>query len=114
MFVPLLLFSQESEGLRFQSTTYDFGELSSNEDATALFNFVNASSTPIEILNIQGGSRCVLINSSSVKSYAPSEKGKIFITYNTACIGPIRKTLSVFTDNKDETVSLKLTGEVSN
>lgn len=114
MFVPLLLFSQESVGLRFQSTTYDFGELSSNEDATALFNFVNASGTPIEILNIQGASRCVLIDSSSVKSYAPSEKGEIFITYNTACTGPIRKTLSVFTDYKDDTVALKLTGEVSN
>jgi hypothetical protein len=114
MFVPLLLFSQENVGLRFQSTIYDFGELSSNEDATALFNFVNASGTPIEILNIKGGSRCVLIDSSSVKSFAPSEKGEIFITYNTACIGPIRKTLSVFTDYKDDTVSLKLTGKVSN
>lgn len=112
--IPLLFFGQKSEGLSFESTIYDFGNLSSNSEAVATFLFSNEAGTPIEIVKIHGGNHCIDIDSSSIKMYAPNEKGIITVIYDTDCKGPIRKTLSVFTSLKDSnTISLKLTGKIS-
>jgi hypothetical protein len=111
--LPFCLYSQSNQGLNFESTDFDFGNVSSGSKALATFLFTNESSKYVEILKIHGGNHCLEIDSTSLKSYAPKEKGIITATYNTDCIGPIRKTLSVFTTSKDNTITLKLLGEVS-
>ena len=109
---PFCFYGQSNQGLSFESTSYDFGTISSGTDAVATFNFTNNTSVEIEILKIHGENHCIEIDSSSLKRYAPKEKGLITVTYNTECIGPIRKTLSVFTSVKGNTSTLKLTGKV--
>ena len=111
-FMPLLFFSQENNGLSFKKTNHDFGTITSNSNVKAIFDFTNTSDTTIEIFKIHGINRCIEIDSSSVRKYAPNEKGEIIVTYNSDCKGPIRKTLSIFTSKKDNTVSLKLSGKV--
>lgn len=110
--LPVLFFGQNDTGLTFESKSYDFGTISSTSKAKAKFLFTNASDSSVEILKILGESHCIKIDTSSQRSYAPKEKGFILITYDTSCKGPIRKTLSVFTSNKNNTISLKLTGKI--
>lgn len=111
---PLLFFSQDnSKSLSFESKTYDFGELKSKSKAKAIFNFKNNSESTIEIVQILGINHCIEIDSSSVRKYSPNENGIITVIYDTNCKGPIRKTLSVFTSEKEsKAISLKLTGKV--
>lgn len=109
---PLVFFSQKTEGLSFESTSFNFGNISSKSEAKAKFLFTNTSDTPIEIQKIHGKTHCIEIDTSSQKTYAPQEKGMIIVNYNTSCKGPIRKTLSVFTSNENNTISLKLIGKV--
>jgi len=111
--LPLLSIGQNKNALNFESKNHDFGTISSNsQKAIATFQFTNTSKTPIEIVRIHGENHCLDIDSLSLKSYAPGEKGTITVTYNTECVGPIRKTLSVFTSKKAMTITLKLTGKV--
>ncbi|WP_019038198.1 DUF1573 domain-containing protein [Psychroflexus tropicus] len=109
---PLINYSQTQDGLSFQATTHDFGTLMKGSEAKAKFKFLNSSSKTIEILKIHGENHCLKIDTSSLKAYAPNEKGVIIAEYDTNCTGPIRKTLSVFTSLKDNTTTLKLIGEV--
>lgn len=112
IFMPMLFFSQENKGLSFKTTSHDFGIINSKSNAKATFNFTNTSESIVEILKVHGENRCIVIDSLSVRSYAPKEKGTITITYDSDCKGPIRKTVSVFTSNKNNTISLKLIGKV--
>jgi hypothetical protein len=93
-------------------STYDFGIINSKNKAEAVFKFKNSSNSAIEILKIHGQSHCIEIDSTSLRTYAPKEKGEILISYNTKCKGPIRRTVSVFTSQKDNTITLKLIGKV--
>lgn len=111
LFLPILFFGQSNDGLSFEFTSHDFGTISSNSDAVVKFSFTNTSTKDIEISKILGQNQCIEIDSSSLKRYSPKEKGVISVTYDTSCVGPIRKTLSVFTSN-NETSTLKLTGKV--
>jgi hypothetical protein len=112
--LPLLFFGQKSNGLSFESTSHDFGTITSNSKAVATFFFTNNSSSSIEILKVHGENHCLEIDNSCLKIYAPQEKGIITVTYNTDCKGPIRKTLSVFTSlENNNAISLKLVGKVS-
>jgi len=110
--LPLFLYSQSDQGLNFESTEHDFGKISSGSKALAKFSFTNESNKNVEILKIHGENHCLEIDSLNLKSYAPKESGSIIVSYNTDCIGPIRKTLSVFTSSKRNTITLKLLGEV--
>lgn len=110
--LPSLSFGQSEEVLSFESTTYDFGTIPSSSKAQAKFLFTNTSDSSVEILKIHGGNHCIEIDTSSHRSYAPKEKGMISLTYDTSCKGPIRKTLSVFTSGKNNTITLKLTGKI--
>lgn len=111
--VPFLFFGQKSEGLSFVSTTYNFGTISSNSLLKAEFLFTNTSDLPVEIIKIHGDNDCIEIDTSSYRNYKPEEKGVITVIYNASCKGHIRRTLSVFTSNKNNTVSLKLTGKIN-
>jgi hypothetical protein len=108
-----ITFGQNPEGLTFETSTYDFGTIDSKTNAKAVFKFENSSNSAIEILKIHGQSLCIEIGSSSLKTYAPKQKGEILISYNISCKGPIRRTLSVFTSQKENTITLKLIGKVS-
>lgn len=109
---PILFWGQNEKGLSFESTTYDFGTISSSTKAHAKFLFTNTSDLPIEIIKIHGENHCIEIDSSSHKIYEPKEKGIVSVIYDTSCKGHIRKTLSVFTINESNTISLKLIGRV--
>jgi hypothetical protein len=108
-----ITFGQNPEGLSFEATTYDFGTIKSKTNAKAVFKFENISNSAIEILKIHGQGHCIEIDSSSLRTYAPKERGEILISYNISCKGPIRRTVSVFTSQKDNTITLKLIGKVS-
>lgn len=109
---PLFFYGQKTEGLSFETTTYDFGNITSKSKAEARFLFSNTSDSPVQILKIHGENHCIEIDSLSKKTYAPKEKGMISVTYDTSCKGHIRKTLSVFTTGQNNTISLKLIGKV--
>lgn len=109
---PFLFFSQTESGLSFETTSHDFGAVSKDTKIEATFFFTNTSDLPVEILKIHGQNHCIEIDSSSLKVYDPKEKGLVTVNYNSNCMGPIRKTLSVFTSVENNTISLKLTGKV--
>jgi hypothetical protein len=107
------MFGQNPKGLSFETSTYDFGTIDSKTEAKAVFRFKNSANFAIEILKIHGESHCIKIDSSSLGTYAPKKDGKILISYNTSCKGPIRRTVSVFTSQEEHTITLKLIGKVS-
>ena len=72
--VQSLSFGQNSKGLNFESSHYDFGNLSSKTNAQGMFEFSNTSNKSIEILKIHGQDQCLEINTSNLKSYAPQAK----------------------------------------
>ncbi len=113
LWLHFITFGQNPEGLNFETSTYDFGIIDSQTKAKAVFKFKNSSNSTIEILKIHGKSHCIKIDSSSLRTYAPKERGEILISYDSSCKGPIRRTVSVFTSQKEHTITLKLIGKVS-
>ena len=113
LWLHFVMFGQNPEGLSFETSTYNFGTIDSQTEAKAVFKFKNSANSTIEILKIHGKSHCINIDSSSLRTYAPKEDGKILISYNTGCKGPIRRTVSVFTSQEEHTITLKLIGKVS-
>lgn len=107
-----LFFGQNEQGLSFESTSYDFGTISSKSKALAKFSFTNTSDLSVKILSKRGVNTCIEIDSSGMRRYEPKQKGVIKVTYDISCKGPTPKTLSVFTSSKNNSISFEFSGKI--
>ncbi|WP_127845135.1 DUF1573 domain-containing protein [Psychroflexus aestuariivivens] len=103
--------AQDKGTMDFKSTIYDFGQVASGDKVQAVFTFTNNGKKSVKILNIQSTGDCIS-SEKTEKEIAVGESGQIKLTYDTNCEGPIRSTVTVFSDAENSAQALKLRGRV--
>ncbi|XLS29544.1 DUF1573 domain-containing protein [Flavobacteriaceae bacterium M23B6Z8] len=97
--------------LQFEKTSHNFGIIAQNIPVSHTFRVTNSGDFRVVINDISTPCGCTTPVYEQGLQLNPGESSEITLTYNAQAIGAFIKTATV-TYNKDQTVSLTLTGEV--
>lgn len=99
--------------IEWRKITHDFGIIDYQKPITGTFEFVNTSSVSVTIKEAKGSCGCTATDFPK-NAILPGETAQISATYNAEDIGPLKKTVTVYTsaDKDKEGTVLHLTGEV--
>jgi len=115
LFVVLLsfqAFSQEKQAkIEFKQKEIDYGNIDKNSDGTRVFEFTNTGDAPLIINKVKSSCGCT-VPSKPNKPIMPGQSEKIVVKYNTHRVGPFRKTITVYSNAKNNVVILKIKGKV--
>ena len=103
--------AQETAKIEFKSETIDYGEIKKGSDGVRVFEFTNTGNVPLVIANVTSSCGCT-IPKKPEDPIQPGETGEIQVKYNTKLVGPIRKTVTVYSNADESTKSLKIKGRV--
>lgn len=110
-FFGFLGHAQEKGKLEFSSKVIDFGELREGANAERSLSFKNTGGKPVKIKRISSTGH-VSVEDYPQNAVQPGNSGNIKISYNTDKIGPIRRTLTVYSNAQNSFESIKIKGIV--
>jgi|SRR5699024_2493247 len=98
--------------ITFESKTVEYAHVKKGSNGKRTFTFKNTGDTPLVIKKVSSTSHLLTVKKPN-KSIAPGKTGKIKIQYDTQEIGPIRRTITVYSNAKNAPVlALKVKGEI--
>lgn len=103
--------AQNTPKFQFKTEIIDFGEIKKGSDGTRVFEFKNVGDSPLVIENVYSSCGCT-VPSWTKTPIAPGGTGEITVKYNTDIVGPIRRTISVYSNADEPTKALKIKGKV--
>lgn len=103
--------AQNVAKMEFETETLDFGEIKKNSDGVRVFKFKNTGNAPLVIENVTSSCGCT-IPKKPEEPILPGETGEIEVKYDTKRVGPIRKTVTVYSNADVPTKALKIKGRV--
>ncbi|MBZ9728891.1 DUF1573 domain-containing protein [Salegentibacter sp. JZCK2] len=103
--------AQETAKIEFKSETIDYGEIKKGSDGVRVFEFTNTGNVPLVIANVTSSCGCT-IPKKPEDPIQPGETGEIEVKYDTKRVGPIRKTVTVYSNADEPTKALKIKGRV--
>jgi len=100
--------------IEFETKTIDYGTIEKGSDGVRVFKFKNTGDEPLIISKVSSSCGCT-IPKKPKDPILPGESGEIEVKYDTKRVNPIRKTVTVISNAKDNpTVALKIKGIVLN
>ena len=98
---------------KFDTLVYNYGKVKeSDKPVKCTFEVENVGTAPLIIQRVSASCGCTTPEYTK-DPILPGEKGKIDVSYDTkGRVGPINKTITVFTNVPDKVYKLKITGEV--
>lgn len=97
---------------KFDTETIDYGTIEKGSDGIRVFEFTNVGNEPLVITDVKSSCGCT-VPEKPKDAIAPGERGKIKVKYDTQNkIGPIRKTVTVYSNADEPIKALKIKGEV--
>lgn len=103
--------AQNTPKFQFKAETIDYGEIKKGSDGTRVFEFENIGNAPLIIENVYSSCGCA-VPSWPKSPIAPGGKGEIVVKYNTEIVGPIRRTISIYSNADEATKAIKIKGKV--
>lgn len=103
--------AQKAAKMQFKSETIDYGEIKKGSDGVRVFEFTNTGDIDLVIKDVTSSCGCT-IPTKPENPVKPGETGKIEVKYNTNRPGPIRKTVTVYSNAEEPTKALKIKGRV--
>lgn len=98
--------------IQFENTVHDYGDVPLNGNGECEFEFTNTGNEPLILSRPTSTCGCT-VPSWPKQPILPGEKEKIKVTYNTRKAGPINKTVTVTSNDKNGTkVVLRIKGRV--
>ena len=97
--------------IEFKTEIIDYGEIAKGSDGLRVFEFTNTGDAPLIVSNVKSSCGCT-VPSKPDGPVAPGESSTIEVKYDTKRIGPIRKTVTVYSNADQPIVSLKIKGKV--
>ncbi|MBW2936586.1 DUF1573 domain-containing protein [Aureisphaera sp. CAU 1614] len=111
-FVALVSFAAQAQAkIEFKSDTIDYGEIAKGSDGVRVFEFTNTGSEPLIISDVKSSCGCT-VPEKPKDPIAPGKNGQIKVKYDTNRVGPIRKTVTVYSNATEPIKALKIKGEV--
>ena len=99
-------------GMRWNSTTHDFGTIELGVPQTAEFVITNSGDEPLIITGVKSTCGCTAANHAD-GPILPGESSTVTATYNAKRPGPFRKAIKVSTNRSETPIPLTVMGTVS-
>lgn len=97
--------------IEFEQDVIDYGEVAMGSDGVRVFKFKNTGEVPLIISRVYSSCGCT-IPKKPEEPVKPGETGEISVKYDTKRVGPIRKTITVYSNADTPTVAVKIKGRV--
>ena len=102
---------QNSAYITFDSLTINYGKILQGDNGTVDFKFTNTGDRDLKINKVRSSCGCTIPKKPD-SLIAPGVSDLIKVNFDTERIGIINKTIIVNSNAANETVILKITGEV--
>ena len=102
---------QAQAEISFKQETIDFGKIAKGSDGVRVFEFTNTGNKPLVINDVKSSCGCTVPKKPD-GPIAPGESSTIQVKYDTKRVGPIRKTVTVYSNASEKIKALKIKGEV--
>jgi hypothetical protein len=99
--------------ISFKNETVDYGKIVKGSDGVRVFKFTNTGDAELVITNVKSSCGCT-VPKKPEEPIAPGASGSIEVKYDTNRVGPIRKTVTVYSNANEPIKALKIKGEVLN
>ena len=97
---------------KFEKETIDYGTIEKGSDGVRIFEFTNVGNAPLIITDVKSSCGCT-VPEKPKDPVMPGATGQIKVKYDTKNkIGPIRKTITVYSNADEPVKALKIKGEV--
>ncbi|AXT56289.1 DUF1573 domain-containing protein [Aquimarina sp. MMG015] len=111
-FLGITLNAQDAKAkIDFKTEVIDYGEISKGSDGIRQFEFTNTGNAPLIISRVYSSCGCT-IPKKPEDPIAPGATGVIEVKYDTKRVGPIRKTITVYSNAEESTKAIKIKGTV--
>ena len=97
--------------MTFDATTIDYGIINQSDDPIRKFKFTNTGNEPLIIKSARGSDRST-VPTHPQEPIMPGEFNIIEVRYNTQRLGTFTQTVTLTTNETDDTHTLTITGEV--
>ena len=110
--VSLSISAQENKAaILFEDDVVDYGEVGYGEDGVRKFEFTNTGNDVLIISRVYSTCGCTIPKKPETP-IQPGETGEIEVKYDTKRVGPIRKTITVYSNASEIPYTLKIKGKV--
>ncbi len=110
--VTLVSFAANAQAkISFKSDVVNYGEIAKGSDGVRVFEFTNTGDEPLIISNVKSSCGCTVPKKPN-GPIAPGESSTIQVKYDTNRVGPIRKTVTVYSNADEPIKALKIKGEI--
>jgi len=110
--VSFSLQAQEKKAeISFESDVVDYGEVAYGADGIREFKFTNTGDDVLIVARVYSTCGCT-IPKKPEEPIQPGDSGIIEVKYDTKRPGPIRRTITVYSNASQEPYSLKIKGKV--
>ena len=110
--VALVSFAAQAQAkIEFKSETIDYGEIAKGSDGVRMFEFTNTGNEALVVSDVKSSCGCT-VPEKPKDPIAPGATGQIKGKYDTNRVGPIRKTVTVYSNASEPIKALKIKGEV--
>ncbi len=97
--------------ISFKSDTIDYGKIAKGSDGIRVFEFTNTGDVPLIITDVKSTCGCTVPKKPD-GPVAPGATSTIEVKYDTNRVGPIRKTITVYSNADQPIKAIKIKGEV--
>jgi len=111
IFAGFAVQAQEIAKIEFKSEVIDYGEIEKGSDGVRVFEFTNTGNVPLVITEVTSSCGCT-IPEKPKDPVLPGKTGEIKVKYDTNRVGPIRKTITVYSNADEPAKSIKIKGKV--
>lgn len=113
VFVGLIGFTTQAQTAKisFEETTIDYGEIEKGSDGVRSFKLTNTGDAPLVIEDIKSTCGCT-IPKKPTDPIMPGASDNIEVKYDTNRVGPIRRSISVYSNAEEPIVTLNIRGTV--
>ncbi len=102
---------ETSPKIEFKTEEIDYGTIKKGADGVRQFEFTNTGNDVLIISRVYSTCGCTVPKKPEAP-IAPGESGVIEVKYDTKRVGPIRKTISVYSNAGKEPLPLKIKGTI--
>jgi len=109
--VGIFSFATHAQKITFKNETVDYGQIEKGSDGVRIFEFTNTGDSPLIINDVKSSCGCTVPEKPD-GPIAAGETGIIKVKYDTNRVGPIRKTITVYSNADEPVKAIKIKGTV--
>ncbi|MBP5711276.1 MAG: DUF1573 domain-containing protein [Bacteroidales bacterium] len=98
--------------ITFEKLEHDYGNINKGDNGFCYFKFTNTGKSDLVLTNVRSSCGCT-VPEWPKEAIAPGQSSEIKVKYNTQRIGVISKSITVQSNAKNNTVTLRIKGNVA-